>query len=42
MKTVKRITALVAIVSFFAFQGFSQNASTSDVKKDVESLCCTI
>ncbi len=33
MKTLKRITVLMAIMSFIAFQAFSQNASTTDTPK---------
>ena len=36
MKTLKRITVLMAILSFIAFQGFSQNASTSNGKKNLK------
>jgi hypothetical protein len=32
MKTLKRITVLMAIMSFIAFQGFSQNVSTNTQK----------
>lgn len=36
MKTLKRTTVLLAIMSFFAFQSFSQNAAVSDTKKSVQ------
>jgi hypothetical protein len=34
MKTVKRITVLMTILSFIAFQGFSQNESTTNKQKN--------
>jgi|GEM_PF-338561 len=34
MKTFKRITVLMAIMSFIAFQGFSQNATTTNSQKN--------
>ena len=34
MKTLKRITVLMAIMSFITFQGFSQNTSTTKAQKD--------
>jgi hypothetical protein len=34
MKTLKRITVAIAIMSFIAFQGYSQNASISDKQKE--------
>jgi len=36
MKTLKRTTVLLAIMSFFAFQSFSQNAAASDTKKSAQ------
>jgi hypothetical protein len=38
MKTLKRITVLLAIMSFIALQGFSQNASTSGKNKDSKTI----
>ncbi len=36
MKTLKRTTVLLAIMSFFAFQSFSQNPAASDTKKSTQ------
>jgi hypothetical protein len=37
MKTLKKITVLLAILSFFAYQGFSQNTSTANTPKDSQA-----
>jgi hypothetical protein len=36
MKTLKGITVLMALVSFIAFQGFSQNASTTITQNNLQ------
>jgi hypothetical protein len=36
MKTLKRIAALMAIMSFIGFQGFSQNVSVSSGKQNIQ------
>ena len=36
MKTLKRISVLMAIMSFIAFQGFSQNESTTKTQKNLQ------
>ena len=36
MKTLKRITVLMVIMSFMAFQGFSQNVSTTNTQKNLQ------
>ena len=37
MKTLTRITVVLTIMSFIAFQGFSQNTSTARSKKDSQN-----
>jgi hypothetical protein len=42
MKTLKRITVLMVIMSFIAFQGFSQNVSTTNKQKNAQGSQTTV
>jgi hypothetical protein len=37
MKTLKRITVLMVIMSFIVYQGFSQNVSTTNTQKNLQN-----
>ena len=42
MKTIKRITVILAIMSFIGYQGFSQNSSTSNTQRNIQNKRSTM